>query len=447
MISGTNGWPLDARHCLRVGAMSDKAVIEASAPTFDVLVIQANLAVSASKGLASWEALPKPFWIDPITYAFAANPDYLKSEQKVPGSNEKRLAFKKTFLKLAEAYGEPFQRLIEEDRRLSPDDFDPAGDAALTKRIVDWQASVISVGADAKYGLEPSLEPCLLTAPFFPLQKSQGQMPWFDVNMRLAAAADSLVAPERLAIGLLIEADVFEDDEFLDRIVDRLGQINAKHVWLWLSDNEELNMSATKSLRYALFVKRLSELDKSVHVAFAGSFSALLLTRGATSIAHGVNYWERKDWEPLAGGGLPTLQYVFPPLRRRLPFLDADSVVDVNDAEEFHATICGCRICRNTLNGDITNFGEFGEVEVRTRSDRWGNVIEYDVPTPKSLRLTKGHYLHAKEIEVAEILRGRSTPSLLLDSHRRFSSQQVVPIGHLERWADALTQFDAAGEG
>ena len=98
-MKSVDRWPADARHCLRVGSLSDKRVIEDSAEHFDVLVVQGNLAGSAPQGLATWP-LDKPVWIDPITYAFAANPAYLKSSGKTKG-------YKRTFLKLAADFGEP----------------------------------------------------------------------------------------------------------------------------------------------------------------------------------------------------------------------------------------------------------------------------------------------------------------------------------------------------
>lgn len=138
MRDGTGGWPVQARHCLRLGAMNDKAIVESEQDSFDVLVLQANLAVSARKALSSWVGMQKPFWIDPIAYAFAAAPAYLMSEQKLKrGEPETQVTYKRTFRDLAEVYGEPFSRVLEERRSLQPEDFDPQEDQRVVERMLE----------------------------------------------------------------------------------------------------------------------------------------------------------------------------------------------------------------------------------------------------------------------------------------------------------------------
>ena len=451
MRNGADGWPGGARHCLRIGAMNDKRIVEESQDSFDVVVLQANLAVSAARGLGSWTKLDNPFWIDPIAYAFTASPRYLMSRQKVSrGSKETKLDFKRTFRALSDAYGPPFTRLTDLNRSLEPSDFEPASDQQVVRQLVEWQRAILSPPEeDAKYLETSQLEPVLLTVPFFPLQRARpdDDPRWLAVNLRFARAAADLYADERsrLAVGLLVETSLFDSSEQpLEGIIGQYLDLPIDHLWLWISDNEEVEMTVPRAERLLSLVERAAARGKHVHQAFGGSFSVLMLQRGLTSIGHGVAYWEHKNWEPLAGGGLPTLRYFYPPLRRRLTFLDADQVVDttgIADAEEFHSRVCDCSMCRRTLNGDLGNFAAFGRVEVRTRVDKWGNAIEYDVPLPESLYRTKRHYLEAKANEVAQVTAERfDAGAVLLEAIEQNREQEVDDLRHLEEWREVLTQ-------
>jgi hypothetical protein len=450
MRNGTAGWPEEARHCLRLGAMNDKAIVEVEQDSFDVLVLQANLAVSARKALGSWVALEKPFWIDPIAYAYAAAPAYLMSEQKLKhGEPETEITFKRTFRNLADEYGDPFVRVIEERRSLIPEDFEPEHDLRVVERTLEWQRTVLSPPEeDAKFyeAEEIALEPLLLTVPSFPLQpnvEQQEEPAWLTVNLRLLDAAATLYPASRLAAGLLIEESLFDSEQQLQRICETYLAVPADHIWLWVSDNEEVNMTIPRARRLRELVQSFVAGGKHVHQAFGGSFSTLLLRDGLASVAHGVAYWEHKTWEPLAGGGLPTLRYFYPPLGQRLRFLDVDAVVDalISDTNEFHSEVCGCEVCQETLSGDLGNFAAYGAVVVRERRDRSGRLIEYDVPVPTALALSKRHYLRAKAWEIARVLVADFDPDerLTYQIERHESGQQIVDPGHLKVWRAALT--------
>lgn len=432
--------------------MNDKAIVERAQESFDVLVIQANLAVSTARGLGSWHTLGKPFWIDPITYAFVAATAYLKSEQKIRrGEPETRLQFKRTFQALADAFGEPFGRVIDEDRSLVPADFAPERDRELVQRLLDWQRTVLSPPAeDIKYGLPETLEPVLLTVPFFPLgpfPPSFGRPGWMDVNIRLVrAAVDSgLYDTERLSVGLLVEDVLFDNWEQFDSIYNAYLDLPVRHLWFWISDNDEVDeMSPVRAQRLREVVRRAGARGKALHQAFGGSYSAFLLSEGLASIGHGVNYWEHKTWEPIAGGGVAPLRYFYPPLRRRLQFLDADAVIpdDIVSVEDFHREICGCATCREALDGRIENFARYGQVELRSRLDRFGNQITYNVPLPQSLVLTKLHYLQAKALEVAEATAGDFDPQVTLESAIARYDGRSVSVRPLRHWLIAFSDAD-----
>jgi hypothetical protein len=430
--------------------MNDKVVVEDEQATFDVVVIQANLAISTANALSSWVNLAKPFWIDPIAYAFAASPAYLMSRQKVKrGEPETKLDFKRTFRDLAEAYGPPFNGLMRVRRALQPGDFDPASDADVVQTIINWQLGILSPPEqDTKFfdHEAQSVEPVLLTVPFFPLQLQVDpteQPQWLELNLRLARAAGDQYPADRLVAGLLIEESLFDEQESLDFVIDQYLGVPADHIWLWLNDNEEIEMTVSRARRLKAMVQRLvTEGGKHVHQAFGGSFSSLMLGAGLTSVGHGVTYWEYKGWEPIAGGGVPTLRYFYPPLGQRLRFLTADAVVDslIESSAEFHAQVCGCDVCIDALAGDLVNFARFGRVQVRERMDRRGHRIEYDVPEPEALLLNKRHYLQAKRREIDDVLNEGvdSVGGLERELTRHREGQQILDPSYLHAWLIAL---------
>jgi len=438
-MRNTREWPSEARHCLRVGSLSDKRVIDGSSDQFDVLVVQGNLAVSASQALATWP-LDKPVWIDPITYAFAASPVHLQKKSK---SGERN--YKKTFLSLAKAFGQPYQAAIEENRRLNPSDF-ANGSAESVERVLAWQEGVFSPPEeDRKYGAEP-ISPALLTVPFFPLlvsDLSAAKPSWLDVNLRLAAAAAAGRDSARLAVGFLASLDVFDHERFdiwLEAYADKLDELGIRHLWWWVSDHDEVTTSLQRASRLIKSIESLAARGIQVHQAFGGSLSSLALLRGLSSVAHGVNYWEQKGWEPIATGGLPSARYFHPALRERLRVPEAIAIVDhlVADTGEFYSRVCTCSICREVVADDVAGFGAFGEVNIKTRRTRGGGIAEFDSPTPEALYRTKMHFLRAKYTEIQTLLKEGFDAAATLRSDAELWASDLTRTGHLERWALAL---------
>ena len=439
-------WPLSARHCLRVGSLSDKKVIEASKSQFDVLVVQGNLAISAPQALATWQ-LDKPIWIDPITYAFAAHPAYLRSSGKAGG-------YKKTFLGLAEAFGHPYEAALAQDRPLTPGDFTETWIAESVARVVDWQETIFAPPEnDLKYGAEPK-RPTLLTIPFFPLTLDHAgpdvEPSWLRTNLAMIREATASRQPTRLAAGFLADLDVFDHERFetwLTAYADALDALKIRDLWWWISDNDEIAASLQRVTRMLRSFRELTARGIRVHQAFGGSLSSFALTHGLTSVAHGVNYWESKGWEPITSGGLPSARYFHPGLRERLRVPEAIAIVDhrIEGVSDFYDHVCACEVCAAVVKTDVAEFGAFGEVNIKTRRTRGGGAAEFDSPTARALFLTKSHYLHAKSIEVDLATSDGFNASEQLLREAAFWASDVTRTRHLDRWAVALAAGDLGG--
>jgi len=422
--------------------LSDKQVIEASADHFDVLVVQGNLAISAPQGIATWR-LDKPIWIDPITYAFAASPAYLRSSARSANGG-----YKKTFRDLANAFGVPYSTALDRESELSPQDFATEEALNSVERVLGWQETVFAPPEeDLKYGAEV-ISPVLITVPFFPLTvtnpASADEPPWLRTNLALIDRAASVRSGERLAVGFLAERDVFEHPSFeawLQAYADKLREHRIRHLWWWISDHDEVATSLQSATRMLASFRNLGAQGVAVHQAFGGSLSSLALPNGLASVAHGVNYWESKGWEPIATGGLPTARYFHPALRERLRVPEAIAVIEhrLEDTSDFYDHVCSCDICRFVVGDDLAAFGAFGEVNIKTRRVRGGGTAEFDSPTAEALYKTKCHYLHAKGAEVELALESGSEARVHLLNDSAYWASDLTRTRHLERWALALS--------
>src|ERR1700683_755429 len=103
----------DAKVFLRRGSHSEKEYVEKTAPKFDGTILGANLVEASPGASASFLFTRKNcYLIDPMTYAFGAyvdpdtatvrfDLDWIKSEQKIRGSNGKtKREFKSSYVKL-----------------------------------------------------------------------------------------------------------------------------------------------------------------------------------------------------------------------------------------------------------------------------------------------------------------------------------------------------------
>ena len=107
-------------HLVRYGTAADqKYLLHDFLNTYDQLVINAKMVAHMPTALASFvttRAQNKPYFIDPQTYIFQHDIDYLISSGKKGG-------IKKSICKLLEKYGNPVKSCIEKNTPVLPKDF------------------------------------------------------------------------------------------------------------------------------------------------------------------------------------------------------------------------------------------------------------------------------------------------------------------------------------
>ena len=149
---------------IRMGSHAEKDYIQKTIQFMDGIIVGANLLEATPGATASLLincAGPKPptvrYYIDPMTYAFGqyidptsgnlrSDLDWIKSEQKVKGKIGKTIrAFKRSYKKLAEQFGNPFENAMSRGAAVTKADLNTDSDLeASCQRIADYQLTRIA---------------------------------------------------------------------------------------------------------------------------------------------------------------------------------------------------------------------------------------------------------------------------------------------------------------
>lgn len=162
--------------------------------------------------------------------------------------------------------------------------------------------------------------------------------------------------------------------------------------------NEE-KISDSRLDALAQGVEAFVEADRKVYNMHGGYLSALLGKRGLAGFSHGVGYGESKDVVPVIGVIVPTVNYHYPPLHIRTSIIDVEralSELEIFDADDFHAKVCDCTVCKGVIASDLKNLRQFGEFILKV-----GNVRESQ--TPDSAKKCRLHFLLARRKEIDHV--------------------------------------------
>src|ERR1017187_4427825 len=98
-------------------------------------LLQATPGATASLLFKLNKQAERPYYVDPMTYAFGtyidpdtgrvrSDLDWIKSDQKIKGQKGKfRRDFKSSYRKLAETFGVPFSNAVDRSKAIEPVDF------------------------------------------------------------------------------------------------------------------------------------------------------------------------------------------------------------------------------------------------------------------------------------------------------------------------------------
>ncbi|MGD0018253.1 MAG: hypothetical protein ABSD62_03285 [Candidatus Limnocylindrales bacterium] len=426
------------RHIVRMGTHAEKEYLAKAPSLFDGLLFNANL-VEASKGATAVFATTQrsPFSIDPVTYSFALDPRYL-----LAASKKKGLAVKSTFAALADAFALPKGFLGT--RPLSPADLRDPILGSVVGRVIAYQRDVLAdtLSEDEAFllgDLDARVAAALPEWTFAPYFINDYRQDWLSVNVRALEFAEEEPGPD--VAGILAYDTRRADHEYLLSTALAYGGDHPRTMFVWASNLDEHRSDMTQLKDYAGIVRQLASQGHRPIAAYGGFFGMLLSFRGMTGIAHGVGYGDRRDLEPVVGGGLPPATFYVRAVRDAVSVGDLTFLAADLSEGDFRHWICDCTIC----DGLLSRGGVAGLIAALTETDdhvsEKGNLVS--VATPQVYQLTRFHYLLNRSEEVRWI-RSSDLEEIAaeLRAGQGWASERLgnAAVGHIERWLDIVNE-------
>jgi hypothetical protein len=405
---------------LRFGIAREAKYISRYWQDIDVLLLTANSVAHTPKAIATFvgEKRIDRFLVDPLTHAFQHDPQFANN----PDSGLPKSSLKK----LAAAYGAPVEARLGVERVLPEHFAEHSVLSGFARRVVAFQESAIAQKMDdegiSEYldfaGIGEIARPAAVVAPYFYMSASTIEV-WLGLNVSLVQESDVACDPSLpLLAELVIAKDVLSDDSAVAELVRAYGDLPCGGILLWVDDFCEGHASSAELDRLQHLLTGLRAQGKPVINLYGGFLSmALCHDAGAgllAGVCHGLEYGEDRAVVPV-GGGIPTAKYYLPDLHERLRFVDAARVLTslgwLVDAPTFHAHVCDCQTCIDTIAGDpLVNFARFGEIF--TKRDKLHRERQY--PYPETRERSLAHYMNRKRIEWTA-LASASRPVLVAD--------------------------------
>jgi hypothetical protein len=403
--------------------------------TYKGVIINANMAAHAPAGLAAFllgkTGPSTKYVIDPLTHAFQHDPAVISDSEGAP---------KASIASLASQYGNPIERHVGK-RPLLPDDIDDQGN--LEKFVERYMAT-----SDlAKYldDLSSELPPYALVAPYFFLTETTLD-DWLHINARAAEIASVMAkdSKSKCFAAIVVNQGVLVSDHAREEIYRAFSKIPLDGYFLWIDDlNEKAASGAELASLLKLAFSLRAEGTREVINLHGGYFSVLAggkLGRSALSgVAHAPEFGEHRGVVPV-GGGIPISRYYIPNLHSRIRYRDALAIFRtkgwLESVELFHANVCDCEECKETLGGDPANFTKFGESTARSVRRRHG-IVRIEFPTSDAKKRCLRHYLQRKHREykaAAEAPKEVLLGDLIKGEETFLDAVGLEGIAHLRLW-------------
>jgi hypothetical protein len=438
---------------LRLGSHSEKQYVIKTFRLFQGVLVGANLLESTPGATVSFAlnvlGQKRAFAIDPMTYTFGMNLDYIKSEtidRTKKGKKATKFGLKKSFVKLAEEFGSPVSDAVDKDRPVKPSDFDKDMTKAFCESIYTYQTTRMRTYFDADVQLQEFSDDCpdptFVFAPYFYIPCPEaGWKEWRDLNIRLATCFAGLDGDVEKHGVICIDQNILDDGARWSRICRAFIETGMPAFWLWLSPLNEDKISDSRLQALAEGIDLFEGSGRRVYNMHGGYLSALLSKRGLTGFSHGVGYGESKDVVPVIGVIVPVVNYHYPPLHIRVGIPDIERALadlGIFDADDFHAKVCDCTVCKGVLAGDLKNLKQFGDLVLKVGNQKKSQ-------TPDSAKKCRLHFILArrKEIDHVSELTAEELKQELKDTANEYAALPgyltlQAKGRHLNTWAKAL---------
>ena len=459
---------------LRIGSNTEKQYVRKMGSLFSGLMVRANYFESASGMLSAlflrFDSLNPSigFIIDPVTYVFSLDSEYIRSWQKInknkaeeklrqdlhldasenipsvwqreiqnPTKRQKNKIevynIMRAYRKLADFYFVPNLANVVGKRALSKDDFDDTSLTSLVNRVIDYQEKAIS----SRYNTEKYSDfkaivprPLMILAPYF-LITSQDDL---EFMKKIWNEFDSQYTKDDGAIVLHCTINFLEDHHQV--ILETISNVNKKNVFLWINGFDEESASSTQLGAYVKFVGNATSNNKRIINLYAGGLSPFLLPFGLSGMVNNIGYGLQRDAEPVKGG-IPTAQFYIPKLHIRKQVLTTYDLLVRNDlgetADNFYENVCSCPICKEGIHNGLSDFILFyGEADYPKNDPE--SPRKY--PTSQALKRCIFHFLFSrlKEYKWAT----KATPQEAIDLLNAEIALWRTNKDHLQRLKEIL---------
>jgi hypothetical protein len=418
------------KHILRYGTNAEQKYfcINGLDKLYDTIAINANIIAFSPAALANFvvkKTMQKPFFIDPLTHAFQHIQSFICDDSGVK--------IKKSISKLIDLYGDVLKdRICEQEgkdyipkKKLSPEEIDHAFIVSFTQHVLDFQKNVSKekkadeykayIDFANKYSIdkvETKLDPEFIVAPYFYLDN----ISWLDKNIELINQAKEIESEQKVFAQIVLNKRFLEkfamddDADDLNKIIDRYASCPADGFLVWI-DNYSEHAEVSKSLKaYINLLKGIRNGKNRKVYSLYGSYFSIMLTHSEIGIldgvCHGLEYGEARSVVPV-GGGIPTAQFYFFPLHKRIKEAEMFNFLTRDEVKNFHNEICDCKVCKELMgNADdfsvkfSENYGNTEEMRIKGRS---GGFITRHYPSTKTKDHSLQHYLHMKRKEFYNI--------------------------------------------
>lgn len=403
----------------RIGMAAEKKILSHSSvwETFHGICLSANVARFGKTWVSQFiNDLGKPFFIDPVSYAFQFPLDRISREN----------ALKKSFSQLLEVYGEPILEAVSSGRTVQPQDFNEDNIATMIENVFEFQRNIAKPMSSSQKTLlefeewldekKQEEEPEFLLLPYFWFDSPETD--WYDLNVKILEQSRDYSEQLPVYAVVCMGKEIYSQEEWISKALSDFQK--AEGILLWISDFDEYRMDSPSLISFLNFVGRLSE-KKKVIMMYGSFFSIIASKFGLAGVSPGIGMSESKSVEDQPTGGVFSKKYYVP---------QAKTMANEADARAFYAdnpdALCTCEICQGNRIVNVEGTHEF-----------------FDQLSPID---AKKHYCICRDSEVKEIeysdIGGIET---MLLSNIEFCNERIgnlynIPFKHLARWLTTLQE-------
>lgn len=428
---------------------------------YDIIFFNGNIVSHTPAGVAAFlSTTGKDFYIDPQTHVFQHATMHLKADYSDAKKGEPpNFQFKPSIKKLAnERLGDPFSRVIEQDKPLSPSDFLNDDDSikkdiikTVCENVINFQENTMKESLDEE-ALEylsenPNFQPKFIIAPYFFLSPIRFKN-WLKITIECYRMTKDI--EKNLPIYLVLAVSKEALDKGLKGIIDEVSKIKPDGIILWIDEHKEEDLCDSEIVRFINLLKGLRGSTDKMLNSHGGYLSILLCHSEIGSLLNGVghciNYGESRSIVPV-GGGIPMARFYFPSLHSRLRYGDALAIAVsknwLSSKDAYRDNICRCVQCTELINKSSSideAFLAYGESHPVTFRRRSGTIVQLEYPTTEAKQAAARHYLYNKAREFNEI-EIKAFAELLekLESTKEDIGDDLVT--HLSIWKSALQKL------